>query len=50
LFDAPNSALALYGLKETERRLGNQADFLAAQRAFEQVWRGEDAWLDMGRI
>ncbi len=50
LFDAPNSALALYGLKETERRLGNRADFLAAQRAFERVWRGEDAWLNIGRI
>ena len=50
LFDAPNSALALYGLAQTERRLGHGLEAEAAQQAFERVWRGDDSWLDMRRI
>lgn len=50
LMEAPNSALALYGLAQTERKLGNKLETLAAERALEAVWRGESEWLDMGRI
>ncbi len=50
LMEAPNSALALYGLAQTERKLGNRLEMLAAERALSAVWRGESEWLDMGRI
>jgi tetratricopeptide (TPR) repeat protein len=50
LFEAPNSALAVYGLAKTERKLGNKLEALAADRAFDAVWKGDDAWLKMGRI
>jgi tetratricopeptide (TPR) repeat protein len=50
LFDAPNNALALYGLVQTERRLGHPLEAQAAQQAFDSVWMGEDEWLDMNRI
>ncbi|WP_370178164.1 hypothetical protein [Alteriqipengyuania sp.] len=50
LFEAPNSALALYGLERTERKLGNRLEAQAARMAFDKVWRGEDAWLAMGRL
>lgn len=50
LFAAPNSALALYGLQQTERKLGNRLEAAAARQAFENVWRGEDSWLSMGRL
>ena len=50
LFDAPNSALALYGLAQTERRLGHGPEARAAEEAFAKVWRGKDDWLDMTRI
>lgn len=50
LFDAPNNALALYGLAQTERKLGNRLDAQAAERAFQAVWRGESDWLDISRI
>lgn len=50
LFDAPNSALALFGLIQTEKRLGHQPEVRAAEYAFEKIWRGNDAWLDMSLI
>ena len=50
LFAAPNSALALYGLARTERKLGNRPETQAAQQAFAATWKGDDAWLDMNRI
>lgn len=50
LFDAPNSALALYGLAQSERRLGNRPEQMAAERAFKAVWRGDTERLDLGRI
>lgn len=50
LFDAPNSALALYGLAQTERKLGHRLETQAAEIAFDAVWQGDDAWLDMTRI
>lgn len=50
LFAAPNSALALYGLARTERKLGNRRETQAAERAFKAVWKGDDTALDMSRI
>ena len=50
LFDAPNSALALYGLQQTERKLGNRLEAQAAAQALEAVWLGDDNWLSMGRL
>ena len=50
LLAAPNSALALYGLEQTERKLGHRLEAQAAKMAFEKVWRGEDSWLSMGRL
>ncbi|QKG72592.1 tetratricopeptide repeat protein [Erythrobacter mangrovi] len=50
LFDAPNSALALYGLTQTEAKLGNRLEKKASERAFNAVWRGDSSQLDMNRI
>jgi len=50
LFQAPNSALALYGLAQTERALGHRAEARAAEVAFSREWKGEEEWLDMNRI
>lgn len=50
LFEAPNNALALYGLAQTERKLGHKPEAAAAEAAFEKVWAGNDDWLDMKRI
>ncbi len=50
LFETPNNALALYGLAQTERKLGNRLEAKAADRAFAAVWKGEDGWLDMTRL
>ena len=50
LFEAPNSALALFGLARTEARLGNRREMLASERAFAAVWRGDRRWLTMTRI
>ena len=50
LFDAPNSALALYGLARTEGKLGNRLEQIAADRAFKAVWRGTADRPDIGRI
>lgn len=50
LFTAPNSALALYGLAQTERKLGNRRETQAAEQAFRAVWKGDNSWLQMGRI
>lgn len=50
LFEAPNSALALFGLARTEARLGNHRERLASERAFAAVWRGDKSWVTMTRI
>ncbi len=50
LFEAPNNALALHGLAQTERKLGHLLEAQAAQQAFDSVWVGDDAWLTMNRI
>lgn len=50
LFDAPNNGLALYGLAQTEKRLGNRLEAQAAERAFQSVWRGGNTVPPMNRI
>lgn len=50
LFNAPNNALALYGLIQAERMLGHEFEAQAAQLAFDGVWLGDDEWLSMDRI
>lgn len=50
LFEAPNNALALYGLARTEAKLGNRLEMKAAERAFNANWRGEKKLLKMSRI
>ena len=50
LAQAPNNALALYGLAQAERALGNRLEAQAAEAALERVWLGDDDWLRMDRI
>ena len=50
LFDAPNNGLALYGLAQAERRLGNRLEAQAAEAALAKVWVGDRALLRMDRI
>ncbi|HTM95630.1 MAG TPA: hypothetical protein VL100_07425 [Croceibacterium sp.] len=50
LFDAPNDGLALYGLAQTERRLGHRVEAQAADAALDKLWAGDRALLAMDRI
>lgn len=50
LFKAPNSGWALYGLAQTERKLGNLREARAAEEALSKAWIGENNWLRMDRI
>ncbi|WP_435417307.1 hypothetical protein WAB17_10545 [Parerythrobacter aurantius] len=50
LFDAPNSALALYGLAQAEAKLGNRLERRSAEKAFRAVWRGGSRKPRMDRI
>lgn len=50
LFDAPNNGLALYGLAQAERRLGNRLEAQAAEAALAKVWVGDRTLLRMDRI
>lgn len=50
LFDAPNSALALYGLAQAEAKLGNRLERQGAEKAFKAVWRGGSRKPRMDRI
>lgn len=50
LFDAPNNGLALYGLAQAERRLGNRLEAQAAEAALGKAWVGNRALLRMDRI
>lgn len=50
LFEAPNSALALFGLARTDAKLGNTRERLASERALAAIWRGERDWLTMSRL
>ena len=50
LIRAPNDGWALWGLAQTERKLGNGTEALATERAFEKVWMGDRSWLRMERL
>jgi tetratricopeptide (TPR) repeat protein len=50
LFDAPNDGLALYGLAQTERKLGHRLEAQAAEAALAKVWVGDRSLLRMDRI
>jgi tetratricopeptide (TPR) repeat protein len=50
LFDAPNSGMALYGLAQTERKLGHRLEAQAADAALARVWVGDRELLRMDRI
>jgi tetratricopeptide (TPR) repeat protein len=50
LVRAPNDGWALWGLAQTQRKIGNRAEALAAERAFERTWMGERGWLRMDRL
>jgi tetratricopeptide (TPR) repeat protein len=50
LFQAPNSGWALYGLAQTEARLGNRLEAQAARAALEKAWLGKRDWLKMDRL
>jgi tetratricopeptide (TPR) repeat protein len=50
LFDAPNSGMALYGLAQTERKLGHRLEAEAADAALAKVWVGDRELLRMDRI
>jgi hypothetical protein len=47
---APNNGWALYGLAQTEARLGHGPEAAAARAALDKVWMGERAWLKMDRL
>jgi tetratricopeptide (TPR) repeat protein len=50
LVRAPNDGWALWGLAQTQRKIGHRAEALAAERAFERTWMGERGWLRMDRL
>ena len=50
LFRAPNDGWALYGLAQTERRLGHRPEAEAAEAALAKSWLGKREWLDMDRL
>lgn len=50
LTQAPRNAWALYGLAQSEARLGNGAEAAAARRAFHRAWLGDPRWLRLDRL
>ncbi|HEU4819968.1 MAG TPA: hypothetical protein VFS87_02260 [Qipengyuania sp.] len=50
LFTAPNSGWALYGLAQSEQRLGHRLEAQAAEAALNRIWQGEKGWLKMSRL
>lgn len=50
LFQAPNSGWALYGLGQSEARLGNRLESRAAMAALAKTWMGRKEWLSMERL
>lgn len=50
LFAAPNDGWALWGLAQTQRKLGNRLEAKAAEVALARVWQGDPAWLRMDRL
>jgi tetratricopeptide (TPR) repeat protein len=50
LLQAPKNAWALYGLAQSEAKLGHGAEAAAARQAYKQAWRGDPRWLRMDRL
>lgn len=50
LLQAPKNAWALFGLSQSEAKLGNGADAAAARKAFREAWLGDPRWLRMDRL
>jgi len=50
LIRAPNDGWALWGLAQTERKLGNRTEALATEKALDKVWMGDRSWLRMDRL
>jgi tetratricopeptide (TPR) repeat protein len=50
LFQAPNSGWALYGLAQTEAKLGNALEAKAANAALDKAWLGKRDWLRIDRL
>lgn len=50
LIRAPNDGWALWGLAQTERKLGNRTEARATERALDKVWMGDRSWLRMDRL
>lgn len=50
LLQAPSNAWALYGLAQSEARLGHGAEAAAARQAYKRAWRGDPRWLRLDRL
>jgi tetratricopeptide (TPR) repeat protein len=50
LLKAPGNAWALYGLAQSEARLGHGAEAAAARRAYKAAWLGDPRWLRLDRL
>lgn len=50
LIQAPDNAWALYGLAQSEARLGHAAEAGAARAALKRAWLGDPRWLRMDRL
>ena len=50
LLQAPQNAWALYGLAQSEAKLGHGAEAAAARRAYKQAWLGDPRWLRLDRL
>jgi tetratricopeptide (TPR) repeat protein len=50
LLRSPNNGWALYGLAQTERKLGHRLEAAAANQALSRAWLGSKGWLRMERL
>ena len=50
LVRSPANGWALYGLAQTEDKLGNRLEAAAARDALDRAWLGDSAWLRMERL
>lgn len=50
LLQAPRNAWVLYGLAQSEARLGHGAEAAAARRALKGAWLGDPRWLRLDRL
>jgi tetratricopeptide (TPR) repeat protein len=50
LLQAPSNAWALYGLSQSEAKLGHSAEAAAARQAYRNAWRGDPRWLRLERL